>query len=174
MDDRPVLDELRLEHTVILDVVRRLETSVSADRDLPLGFVREAIGFLRTFADENHHGKEEDALFPVMRGDEFLASLAEQLGDEHDEARRLVAGIEKALDGGDARSVSRLVGDYASLIRDHIRREDEMIFNAAEFALSPGDREALRRGFRVIEAQALGEGGVAALLERLKRAEESP
>lgn len=146
---------------------------MSADRVVPPAFVRAAMTFLRSYVDINHHGKEEDALFPFMRRDEFLASLAKQLGDEHDDARKLVAGIEQALDGGDLRLVSRLVSSYASLIRDHIQREDEMIFSAAESALSPGDRELLRREFRQIESEALGERGVEALLDRLKRAEQS-
>ena len=169
MPDIGVLDELRREHTIILDVVGRLEASVSGEAARP-DFVRAAVAFLRAYADANHHGKEEDVLFPVMRRDEFLASLAKMLGAEHEEARGLIAGIEKVIDSrGDARSVSRLVGDYAALIRDHIRREDEMIFGAVESTLDAGDEEEIRREFRRIEAQALGERGVQGLLDDLER-----
>lgn len=168
---RPVpsaLDELRREHALILEVVERLEASVSPDRQAEPALVRAALAFVRSFVDENHHGKEERVLFPLMQRDAYLSGLAKSLGDDHGESRSLVAAIERSLGAGDDPArLSGLVSSFASLIRDHIRREDMMVFEAAESVLSPADHATLEAGFREVEKVALDGFGADGALDAL-------
>ena len=169
--DASALDELRQEHNLILDVIERMEAAVSSQSARPV-FVRASLVFVRTFLDENHHGKEERVLFPLMRRDGFLSELARSLKEDHDESRSLVAAIERTLDSGaDPDRLSRLVSSFASLIRDHIRREDSMVFDAAEAVMSREDHASLADGFRQVEALALDGARADALLETLRRVE---
>ena len=65
---KPPTDVLRDEHTIILRGLDLLEAA--ADRPEggaapPDGWWEEVLGWLRAFADRNHHAKEEDLLFPA-------------------------------------------------------------------------------------------------------------
>jgi hemerythrin-like domain-containing protein len=147
------LDPLRREHEVILDVVGRMEEATDRrEGDLPVAFLRGAMDFLRVFVDENHHGKEERALFPIMREDPALAGLAAALAEEHEQGRHLVAVMERSLAEatGSAAFIAAL-HEYTRLIRDHIFKENEMIFVAAEAAFSAADAERVARAFALVD-----------------------
>lgn len=166
------LDPLRLEHEIILAVVERMERAVSEPQSDGTGpFLLACVEFLRRFADENHHGKEERALFPAMRENSRLADLAEVLLEEHGEGRRLYAEIEKAIAGRSAAAITLAVLDYADHIRAHIRKEDEMIFVSVEHALGAAECARLAREFAGVEAETLGPGGTGALLAALDEAQ---
>ena len=111
-------------------------------------------------------------LFPLMQRDAYLSELAKSLDEDHGESRSLVAAIERTLDAGDDPArLARLVSGFASLIRDHIRREDLMVFAAAEAVLSPDDHATLEEGFRRVEELALDGPDVDALLDALRSAD---
>jgi hemerythrin-like domain-containing protein len=60
---------LRQEHEVILSVLDATEKTAAvleADNDVPAHVLNETVEFLRRFADAQHHGKEEDLLFPKL------------------------------------------------------------------------------------------------------------
>lgn len=60
---------LRDEHEVILRVVDATEATANAiewGAEAPAQFLNEIVEFLRLYADRQHHGKEEDLLFPEL------------------------------------------------------------------------------------------------------------
>ena len=57
-------ETLRDEHRVILRALELLERATA--RPPAEAWWAETIAWLRTFADHNHHAKEETALFPAM------------------------------------------------------------------------------------------------------------
>jgi hemerythrin-like domain-containing protein len=144
------LDALRHEHDVILDAVGLMEKTVTLPetQDIDLALCAKILIFLREYADRNHHAKEEDVLFPVMRLDPMLARLAELLEREHVEGRALVAAIERALMRPERHKALRdAVLDYVEFIRLHIAKENEMVFPAAERELSPSQADEIARSF---------------------------
>lgn len=165
------LDPLRREHEIILDVVGRMEEAANhREGDLPVPFLLAATDFLRVFVDENHHGKEERALFPIMREDPALAGLAAALAEEHEEGRRLVAAMERSLaDASGGAAFAAALHEYVRLIRDHIFKENEMIFVAAEAAFSAADAERLAQAFALVEEDALGPQDLLGLLKGLEQ-----
>ena len=138
MDSHPTR-VLRDEHQLILAVVGALEGHLEAAvLDHPA--IERCVRFFRLFADACHHGKEEDLLFPALQecglpGDS--GPIAVML-HEHRLGREQVAAMARALPGsqaGDAADRARLVHAgraYVDLIRNHIGKEDEVLFNMAD------------------------------------------
>ena len=134
---------LRDEHQLILGVVDVLDKTLnSTNSPSPLDFdvIDSCISFFRLFADACHHGKEEDLLFPEliehgMPGDE--GPIAVMLS-EHRQGRLSVGGMAEAMSGaksGDESALSALrdhADDYIGLIRAHIDKEDNVLFNMAD------------------------------------------
>lgn len=124
---KQLIQELRGEHEVILNKIDELERMLAAGETPD---VNEFVAFFQTYVEERHHSKEEGQLFPRMREDPFLRDMADALLEEHNDARRMV---ELMRTGGNAAS---LLSIYAQNLRWHIAKEDSMIFQSAEHALS--------------------------------------
>jgi hemerythrin-like domain-containing protein len=166
------IHSLRAEHETILVVMDRLEDSArrAPDGEIPAEYARAALDFIRIYVDGSHHAKEEGALFIAMGEDPLLAGLADALTFDHDEGRMLVAAIEGAL--VEERSVTGPVLAYAAFIRNHIRRENEMVFDAVEKVLSAPVLAEMESRFWEIDNEVLGPGGTQRLLAPLDAAYE--
>ncbi len=157
------------EHEVILTVLDCLE--ILADEAASAGApdmltARDILGFLTTFADRCHHGKEEQCLFPVLieRGmPRHVGPVAVMLA-EHDLGRDAITGMRDALadcDRGDRKATERFVQrarDYVELLRDHIAKENGVLFPMADGMLGEADQADLPAKFGKVEAGDMGEG----------------
>jgi hemerythrin-like domain-containing protein len=157
-------DVLRQEHRVIekvLDCLVKLADACVADRKLDGRSARQIIDFLETFADECHHFKEENQLFPMMesRGFPRVFFPTTVLRSEHDLARRFLLVMSSSVEGaaaGNADDVQRFAGHaqaYARMMREHIRKEDQRLFPLANETLSDEDQSALLTGFEEAESK---------------------
>jgi hemerythrin-like domain-containing protein len=162
--------ELRHEHQVILRALAVLEragdalaTGTSVD-ETALG---DLVALLRTFADRCHHGKEEDLLFPRLRDKGAGAPLAVFLED-HVEGRGYLATLAG---GAPAPARAAAARRYVGLLRDHIQREDEVLFPMADDVLSLEEHAELARRYAEVEARVVGPAGHEALLATLEHVE---
>jgi hemerythrin-like domain-containing protein len=145
----PILELMHQEHRrieAVLDAMvvfgRRVGVG-SGDPAADRAWLADCVGFLRGYADELHHGKEEAILFAVLLRRGAPAGLGAPLAAirrDHETARLLIADLAAAARQGawsaDARKrLERTVCDYASLLRRHIGDEDRHIFPAVEAAL---------------------------------------
>jgi len=151
-------DTLRDEHREIervLDAVEAAAHLLQGGVAVRPGFFLEATDFVAGFADGTHHYKEERLLFPAMvraglSGD--AGPIAAMLG-EHEEGRRLTQVLRQAamrLAGGDmgaAGALGTAVRRYAHLLRDHIAKEDNVLFPMADRLLSPEAEREVNGGF---------------------------
>lgn len=148
-------DILRDEHRVILKTLTVLEKAASrlADaRALPDGWWDRIIQFLRSFADRNHHAKEENLLFPALVTAGVPSEggpIAVMLG-EHIQGRALIQEMEAT---GDAAQRARAAQEYVHLLRDHIAKEDGILWPLAEAVLDEPVQQSLLREFRSVEAE---------------------
>ena len=148
------------EHQVILQVLASVEAMARqcATGNLPAADARDALEILRTFADKCHHGKEEDILFPV------LESLAPGFGPtqvmrlEHVEGRALIRAMGTAVDNLHAGDFARAAIGYVALLRQHIEKEDGILFPMAQTMLSPEQDAAILDAYRHLEHDDLGNG----------------
>jgi hemerythrin-like domain-containing protein len=133
---------LREEHQLILRVLDVLQALVEKGDtgDWDLDAMQECVEFFRLFADACHHGKEEDLLFPELesRGMPREGGPIAVMLFEHKQGRGFVAQMAKALEdarGGDTEALARLgnaARAYLQLLRAHIQKEDNVLFNMAD------------------------------------------
>ncbi len=122
--------------------------------------------FFRLFADRCHHGKEEDLLFPLLekKGMPRDGGPIGVMLMEHDQGRGLVgqmatAGKEYA--NGDSEAGLRwaaAAANYAGLLREHIAKENEVLFVMAERMLTPAEQQELALAFDKSETEKMGAG----------------
>jgi len=154
---------LRDEHRIILRGLELLERA--AERWPVDAWWADTVAWLRTFADQSHHAKEETALFPAM----VKAGVPSEGGpiavmlEEHEEGRRLIRTLEAST--GATRVMACRA--YVSLLRAHIDKENEIVFPLADAVLDERALHELRRAFDTVEleqgARATIAGADAAL-----------
>lgn len=135
---------LKSEHEVIERVLDMLEQSVrriQSDQPLPDGFAVWAVDFVRNFADGCHHAKEENVLFPLLerRGIPRVGGPIGCMLHEHELGRECVKRMAQAVDRGEWNAFAAAAADYAPLLRQHIFKENNVLFRLAEGCLSPED-----------------------------------
>jgi hemerythrin-like domain-containing protein len=154
---------LRDEHRLIVRVLDCLEIALRRSADgAPIARADQDafLEFLRGFADECHHRKEEDELFPRLerRGVDLSGSPVAQVLDEHERGRELSADLARGLaaaEAGDAAARGAAIAAGRALIdllRRHIDKEEHCLFGLAEEALRGEALEDLLEGYRACEA----------------------
>jgi len=129
------------DHKVILrclHVLEQMAALVEKGEQPAEADVAALLRFLRAFADEHHQMKEESALFPELRS----ASVAQdrplqQMLFEHDQERSLVEGLEDSLYAKKGAEFVLFANRLTDLIRNHIYKEDNILFDIVDRALSP-------------------------------------
>jgi len=140
---------LRDQHQNILKVADVLERLLNA-APLDYNAVADCVRFIRLYADALHHGKEEDLLFPelVARGMPNEDGPVGVMLYEHTLGRGFAKAMAEALPearSGDPAAARRLADagrSYIHLIREHIMKEDEVLFEMADGMI---DAPACRR-----------------------------
>src|SRR5512145_1493870 len=103
------------------------------------------VEFIRQFADGCHHGKEEDILFKAMVEAGFPSQggpIAVML-HEHDVGRAFVkrladlAAQAAPWSAQDREALAEAAHGYANLLRQHIHKEDDILYPMAEQHLPP-------------------------------------
>ncbi len=175
------IEVLMDEHQLILAVLDSLEEA--ADRldngDLvDPDFFLDSAEFVAVFADKCHHAKEEDILFVAMTAMDMpqdSGPVAVMLA-EHDEGRQYTAGFRSAAqqvkdgDAAAAADVVRNAYDYVNLLREHINKEDNVLYPMAEQIIPMDAMAKMSEDFqRVIDTDEQNEipGKYRALAEKL-------
>jgi len=169
-DVGPATAELRHEHDVILRalaVLKRAGDRLAAGVPVDETALGELIALIRTFADRCHHGKEEEHLFPLLRAKGIGTVLAVFL-DDHVEGREY---LEILSSGGPAAERATAARKYVGLLRDHIERENEVLFPWADGVLEPAEHAELARRYADVEERVVGPGVHEMLLATLDRLE---
>ena len=176
-------DELKDEHKVImrmLDIIEVICNRLNHGETVNPQPFDQAIDFIRTFADKCHHGKEQDTLFPAMGKKGFPMStgpIAVML-EEHDQGRAFVKGLYSAvqrLKEGEKdaiQEISRNAMGYVELLRDHIEKEDKILYPMGDRILAKEDNEMLLKEFERIEHTILREGAKQKYLVMIGKLED--
>lgn len=160
---------LMAEHRVIeqmLGCLDRMADAAFEGRPLDLADARDAIAFLRAFADAFHHKKEEDRLFPVMErhGIPRDAGPTAVMRHEHEVGRAHVRRMDEALtahEKGDREALGRFAFEargFTELLRDHIAKEDQVLFPMAERMIPPAAMRDLLASFDHAERHEVAPG----------------
>jgi len=153
------------EHRIIERVLGAVEKLAEG----PVGALepwKKALDFIRHFADECHHFKEEKLLFPLMEehGIPIEGGPIGMMLVEHEEGRSYVRSMLAALslvEAGNESAKESLVSSaqaYCRLLREHIEKEDEILFRMADEVISADQQKKLLALFAEHEAKQVGAG----------------
>jgi hemerythrin-like domain-containing protein len=157
------------EHRLIVEVLDSLEEAAdrldSGDNVAP-DFFLEAAEFVAGFADRCHHGKEEDILFVAMTARDMPqdAGPVAVMLQEHEQGRAFTAGFRSAAeemkegDEAAAADVVRNVYDYVNLLREHINKEDNVLFPMADQIIPADTMQAVSEKFQKAIAEDAENG----------------
>lgn len=110
-------------------VLKDLDLEKEEDRQLIL----QGVDFIRSYADRFHHAKEEDILFQYF--DKNLDILQVMIQD-HITGRSHVKAVVEGVEHKNKDEVLEHLTAYRNLLRQHIKKEDEILFPWMEKQLS--------------------------------------
>ena len=162
-------DILMDEHRVIERVLNAIEKAIHAAArggKVRPGFFLDAAEFTKGFANGCHHKKEEGVLFKAMAESGFPAEsgpIAVMLA-EHEQGRAFARAVREAAqkwEAGDQsarQAVLQNARAYVDLLRQHIIKEDNILFPMADKAIPPAKHAQVAEAFDRIEHEETGEG----------------
>ena len=176
-------DILSEEHQVILRVITTLENAanrLNQGEAIRPGFFIDAADFIKGFADGCHHKKEEGVLFIAMQanGVPVQGGPIGVMLYEHEQGRTYTRGMRAAaekLAAGDKAASKEIVENalnYAALLRQHIYKEDNILFPMANRTIPESKQVQVAEDFERVEHEETGEGvheKYLALAEKLEQ-----
>lgn len=156
------------EHRLILRMIALLERNAPRTADgtyTNWQFYLDGVDFIRNYADSFHHAKEEDVLFAalVKNGMPREHSPVAAMMMEHEQGRAFVKAMESAtLEALNGKSGwERIIADnalaYAALLREHISKEDEILYPLAERLIPDTMRDDIITGYAAAEARTAAD-----------------
>jgi len=155
---------LEREHRVIQRVIGTMVTlagTLERGGYVEVGTLIDTLEFMRAFADQCHHGKEERHLFPLLgrKGAPVTGYPLDALIRDHENTRTLtrqLAGASEAYLQGNLAAREALLESLRGLIGiypNHMWKEDYLLFPMANRVLSPKQQRDLREKFEAVDAQ---------------------
>ena len=172
------------EHELIsrmLKVIRKACLGIMQGEAICYEDFNQMIDFVKNYADDHHHGKEEKFLFKAM--EEQLGALGQKLIRngmlvEHDLGRLYMSDLKAALErtqSGDDESRVDVIANaisYTHLLTRHIAKENEVVYTFGERQLPQEVFKEIHQKTQVFEEEAMKKGTqekYKALLEELER-----
>jgi hemerythrin-like domain-containing protein len=153
---------LMIEHRLIEKMIRLMAQETTRIREnstvspqfafVDSKFIDTAVDFIRTYADQVHHGKEEDILFTALQEKPLSpehAKIMQELRQDHEWSRQttasLVAAKEKYVKGR-SESLADVLEFMSALVEfypRHIAKEDHHFFLPIMEYFSQEEKDAL-------------------------------
>ncbi len=156
------IHELKHDHHVIQQVVAGMSAVaelLDSGKQVDPSVLADLVQFLRVFADQCHHEKEEQHLFPLLaaKANPSTRQELQSLEREHRSAKELVARLAKVAEVYiQSPEVVRyrlvdLLEQLAELYPAHIWKEDFLLFPLAQQSLSTTEQQDLQEKFEDVE-----------------------
>ena len=137
------LEELRSDHQKILESFDGLEKSISKN---PLVYeeIGEFLEFTKNFS-EPHHKKEEKVLFPALekKGIPNEGGPIGMMLFEHETKRSHIKKIDEGFKEKNGEKILLNAKAAISLMREHIEKENNILYPMAEEAFTPEELDSL-------------------------------
>ncbi|MCO4780689.1 MAG: hemerythrin domain-containing protein [Candidatus Cloacimonetes bacterium] len=151
--------KLMEEHQLILKFIGLSMSYVDNANDaLLLEKAPLFVNFIKEYADGYHHAKEEDILFTSL-GEPGVLTHCNPIGQmlhEHDMGRELVAKMVKGYEASDVAILKEGLQSYGLLLRDHIFKEDNILYPMAENSLDQDSKQKVNDQYQKVETDMGG------------------
>lgn len=146
------------EHEVISQtekVIEKLDHYWEISSEKYTKIVTILITFFRNYADDIHHRKEEEVLFPAISNhpDFKLREIIDELEQHHEDFRDYTKEIEEALDKNEYEKSYNELKNYLQDLLDHIAVENDELFVLAETLLDEEELETIYFKFKDIDME---------------------
>jgi len=156
----------------LIDVMGQITLRENPDTN----HLEKIVDLIRNFADGMHHAKEENIFFPLLaeRGFSSEQGPVAVMLHEHDLGRNFVKGMAESIalykkGNKDALDeIFRNMNGYSSLLRNHISKENNILFRMADNALSESDNNNLLNRFAEAEKNHLHSADSGIYTEQIK------
>jgi hemerythrin-like domain-containing protein len=138
------IEVLTTEHKTMLritDVLDSMSKQARDHGDYATADVEAVVDILRRFGDQHHQAKEEGALFPIFTGscDPTEYAAVRHMFFEHEQDRALMSGIQDSIARYSAPHFAEYASRLATVLRNHIFKEDNILFETINDHLSAED-----------------------------------
>ena len=161
----PLMIEHRLIERMIAKIQYALVDIEKAQKINPL-FIDKAVDFIRTYADQTHHGKEEDILFRELK-EKNLSDvdriIMDELIEEHIFGRSITKSLVEAntlYRNGDFSAFRDVVSYLKTLLEfypKHIEKEDKVFFPASRAYFSEAEDQKMLAEFLDFDQKMIHE-----------------
>jgi len=163
--EKPTLDLVN-EHSgimLMLQIMNRVSQRLLARENVDKDDLEKIVEFLRNFADKCHHGKEEGILFPEIVRHSTQGFLVNELLGEHKSGRDLIKGMVQSLESyepgnSDAFHIAVNAHEYVTLLKEHIEKENAVLFPQADKDLPLELQQEIVERFENLERDVIGAG----------------
>lgn len=152
MSNSKAMQLLMNEHQWILsagEIARQAEKWIGKDDKRYEKIIWQMLDFFKVYADQYHHHKEEEILFPEMskKQESLGEGIVFEMLDNHSDFRALLNEIENKLTHHKIHDVNKLLYQYTNMLNDHIAVEDNELFPMMETIFSEDEKEKIYFGF---------------------------
>lgn len=116
--------------------------------------VKEGVDLIRFYADRFHHEKEEGILFKYF---DDTTEIFQVIYEDHKQARNHVQEMLAAIDREDKSSLAHHLTGYCTLLTEHIKKEDGILFPWLDRKLTADQLKELTYKFDLADMQ-IGTG----------------
>ncbi len=124
----PPMKKLVDEHVLIkrwVALIPEVLNNLDVDSEEGRQILLDGVDFIRSYADKYHHAKEEEILFKYF--DEDL-DILKVMHEDHERGRSHVRAILEALERKDKAAIAEHLNAYRELLKEHIKKEDEILY----------------------------------------------
>ena len=160
---------LMIEHRLIermLSVIKDVLSTIESMHQVDPLFVDVAVDFIRVYADQTHHGKEEDILFRELNHKPLSAEdrrVMSELIEEHVFGRRTTKALVDAntrYRNGDETALVDIADKLQTLTEfypKHVRKEDKVFFPASRAYFTDEEDQAILAEFWEFDRKMIHE-----------------
>jgi len=153
------------EHKAILialNVIENIVERIKSNEEIDSKDIEDLLGFLKVFADKCHHGKEEGFLFPALE----KVGIKKENGpigvmlSEHEQGRNLIKRMQESIADNKINKNAFIDAgtEYVTLLRNHIKKEDTILFPLSDARLSVSEQKQQLIDFENLEENVIGKG----------------
>lgn len=154
-----VRSPLMIEHSLIkrmVSIINEVLSEIETNHEVDPVFVDTTADFIRRYADQTHHGKEEDILFRELNNkdlDDDDRRIMQELIDEHVFGRQTTRALVDANNryrNGDDSALPEIVDKLQTLAEfypRHIDKEDKVFFLSTRKYISEEENDAMLEEF---------------------------